>query len=1076
MRICFFNDIQFLGGGEIWVLRACRYLRTAGHSVSVVCPRRSELQFACQREGIDVFAVDEPHRFGRPFHSGLRHFLQELQIDLLYCTVMGNFCEALALEQIADRINAERADNKLALILKSGLPPMGELTAEYYGLGAGPAVRRLHVVAENLREAFVAWQPALAEGFLEVQYEGIDATAFQGVDRAQARARWDLPEGHVVITCLARLVSDMKGQSVLLRAAPALLAAHPNTTFLIAGDGKDRELLEELCADLRLDHAVRFLGHVEDVAGLLAATDILCHPSLHDGLPNSIVEALAVGTPVVASRLGGIPEILEDRATGLLVRPNDVLGLEKALRTLLDDPAERTEMGARGWARVRDRFDLHANLDRLADRLADELAAFRAAPLASLAPPLGPQAESLPVLFLMNVLRTGGEETELVLLARHLDKRRFPMSVLTLWETDEASMAVQELTAWGIPIDRACVPLEHEHEKTRYIVDKIRRDRIGIVVACHDTRIAYRVFERLSPEECRLIEHGGIVGDVDNAPKDRTARYVGVSPQIAAAAAPLLRSPDHAVFLPSMVDPSHFEAPDWAPARAYSADWLRTTALEPNGFGPDVCVITFVGRLDPKKRVEDLIEAARNLEADCPNAFFLIVGGKDGFEPAYEKRLRSLAADLVQHGRLLFTGPRGDVPGLLVASHILVLPSTGEGMAHVINEAGAASLAVVATIDGAAPEQLEHGSCGVLVETRNVDQLSAALRALIADPERRRLLGARLRAKVHAEYAAPLVVEQWHALFADVQQELGRTFRRALGMRPGPRQIAPDLLPDFPAEIQIQTNTACNATCIMCPHPEVKMEVSMGRMDESLYQHILAECADAPNLHRIEPFLMNEPFTDTRIVDWIALAKRRAPHADLTVTTNGALLTPDVADRLVTSGLDAIWFSFNGVEPETYEQIMGIPQAQVVENIDYLLSIRPSTLKVCVNMIETKPMAPEIARNIAAWVRKGVEAGASPLVNRAGNVERYTALNYRPVSDRPIRVCELVFYKMYVLYNGDVVLCCMDWRRQVVLGNLRRQSIREIWHGPAYERIREKLIQRDTAGLALCSTCSYPLT
>jgi glycosyltransferase involved in cell wall biosynthesis/MoaA/NifB/PqqE/SkfB family radical SAM enzyme len=1077
VRICFFNDIPFLGGGEIWALRACRHLRSAGHEVSVVCPRRSELQFACQQEGIELFTTVETARMGRPFYTGLHHFLQEQQVDLIYCTVMGNVCEARILESVADRVNRERGRDQMAVVLKAGLPPMGDLTPEYYGAGSGPAVRRLHVVAEQVRGAFAAWEPGLAGEFVEVLHEGVDLAAFNraACDPAEARQRFGVA-GRTVVTCVARLLDGMKGQSVLLRCVPELARAHPDATFLIAGEGKDRELLEELRDDLQLQDAVRFLGHVDDMPSLLAATDILCHPSLQDGLPNAVVEAMSMSLPVVASRMGAIPELIEHGVTGMLVHANDVLGLKEALHTMLRDDAARTDMGQRARAVVEQRFDLHANLDHLTARLGRELEEFRASPGRRTAPPPPTPSESVPVMFVMNVIRTGGEETELAVLARYLDKRRFPLSVLALWDSHEVAPVVEELNAWGIPIDRTCASMEDDEDRVRYIVEKVRRDRVGIVVACHDAQIAHRAFAHLSPGECRLIEHGGILLDVEHTSKDQTARYVGVSPQITRAAAARMRDPSAAVFIPSMVDTEEYDAPDYAPARAMTAEWLSESLLEPHGFSPAACVVTFVGRLDPKKRAEDLVQAARALEADCPDAFFLMVGGADHFEPAYATRLMAEAGDLVERHRVAFTGTRADVPGILAASHILVLPSVGEGMAHVIQEAGAAGIAVIATDDGAAADQLENGRCGVLIEPGNVAQLTESLRSLIRDPERRTTLGHRLRERVRSRYAARIVIEQWHALFSDVQRELSESVRRANGRRPALRMVAPDETPSFPIEIQIQTNTFCNATCVMCPHPEVKQEVSMGHMEESLYRDILLQCAAEPGLKRIEPFLMNEPFTDKRLLDWIALAKETVPHADVTVTTNGALVTPAVSDRLVRSGLDAIWFSFNGAEEDTFEAIMGIPQASVVENIDYLLSVRPSTLRVCVNMIETTMMQPEIARNVRNWTRRGVEAGPSPLVNRGGNVRNYEQLNYRPINARPIRVCELVFYKMYILYNGDVVLCCMDWRRQVVLGNLRRQSLAEIWQGEQYTHIREKLLRRDTSQLELCGTCSYPLT
>ena len=99
-------------------------------------------------------------------------------------------------------------------------------------------------------------------------------------------------------------------------------------------------------------------------------------------------------------------------------------------------------------------------------------------------------------------------------------------------------------------------------------------------------------------------------------------------------------------------------------------------------------------------------------------------------------------------------------------------------------------------------------------------------------------------------------------------------------------------------------------------------------------------------------------------------------------------------------------------------------------------------------------MRGEIVDNIRYWQSRGVQSGSSPLVNRAGNVKNFTELNYKPVGQGPVRLCDLLYHKMYIGYNGDVLLCCMDWRRQVVLGNVRKQTLREVWMGEPYRHYR----------------------
>jgi len=1052
VRIAFFNDVASIGGGELWVLAACRHLAAMGHEVTVVCPWRSELYRRCLADGVDLYSFLRMP--GIPIYEPLFHALRQRDIDVLYCTVIGTFCEATVLGTMVDRLNEDRRDRPVALVLKAGLPPMRGLTPEHYGAGSGPAVPRLHVVSERTRQAFLEWSPRLEPDFVEVMGEGVDLSRFTAgaPTRATARAMWGVPADDAVISCVARL-STMKGIDNLLLAAPRVLQHHPNARFLVAGEGEQRQRLAGLLDHLELAGRVHFLGHVEDVPSLLAASDILCHPSLADGMPNAVVEAMASGVPVVASSVGGIPDVVRHEETGLLVPPHDIKAIAGSLNRLLDAPDLGVRLASNGIAVARERFDLRRNAERLVARLEQERWTVARACARQRADRRRRRPAPIDVLFLMNAVRIGGEETELQVLARHLDRERFRLHAASLFPFDEPTV-VARLEGEGLAVDTSCHALADD-EKVAHLRGLIRSRGIRVAVACQDTRLAYRVFEGLSPAECSLVEHGGVAVEASAIPKDRTVRYVGVSRAIRAVAAKAMEDPADAVCLPSMVDTDLYAGLD--------RDRLRAGF----GFAPEACVLTFVGRLDPRKRVEDFLDAALALGPRYPDIRVLVVGGADVFQPGYAQELvgRYGAA---AGSRIVFAGARGDVAEILTASDILVLPALGEGMSHVINEAGAAGLAVVAADDGAAREQLEDGAAGRLVPPARPDLVAERLAELIEDPNTRRALGRRLRAGVKRRFSARKLVPMWERLLSEVAAD---------GLAPHEALIASWDQPfDFPAEIQIQTITSCNASCVMCPYPVVSTEFPHERMDERLYDRILDECSREPRLRRIEPFLMNEAFTDSRMIDWIARAKQKVPHAMVTVTTNGAPLVPKVTDRLVRTGLDAIWFSFNGATPEVYERIMGIPYDRVKANIDYLLDVRPPSLRVFVNMIDTRLMAPEIVENVRYWESRGVQAGASPLVNRAGNVGNFDELRYTPQGQEPVRTCELVFYKMYILASGDVVLCCMDWRRQVVLGNVGRQSLREIWNSEACRRIRRLHTEGRDGEIDLCKACSYTLS
>jgi glycosyltransferase involved in cell wall biosynthesis len=411
VRIAFFNDVALIGGGELWVLGACRHLAAMGHQVTVLCPWRSELYRRCLADGIDVFSY--LRMSGIPMYEPLFHALRRREIDVLYCTIIGTFCEATVLGTLVDRLNRDRRGRPMALVLKAGLPPMRGLAPEHYGVASGPAIPRLHVVSEQTRQAFLRWSPGLEPDYVEVVREGVDLSRFEvgEASRAAARAKWGLPNGDAVVSSVARL-STMKGLDNLLLAAPRVFERHANVRFLVAGEGDQRQRLIELRDHLGLSERFHFLGHVEDVPSLLAASDILCHPSLADGLPNAVVEAMASGVPVVASNVCGIPDAVRHEDTGLLVPPHDIKAIAGSLNRLLDSPDLGARLGSNGRRAARERFDLQRNLDLLVARLEQECQSVARAYTRKRAARGRPRQKPIDVLFLMNAVRIGGEETE----------------------------------------------------------------------------------------------------------------------------------------------------------------------------------------------------------------------------------------------------------------------------------------------------------------------------------------------------------------------------------------------------------------------------------------------------------------------------------------------------------------------------------------------------------------------------------------------------------------------------------------------------------------------------------------
>jgi glycosyltransferase involved in cell wall biosynthesis len=179
-------------------------------------------------------------------------------------------------------------------------------------------------------------------------------------NRSKVRAELAVPDDHVVILAVGSLV-PRKGHAVLIEAL-ATIGAGP-WMLMIAGNGVERERLETRIAAKGLASQVKLLGHRDDVPDLLAACDVFAMPSLWEGLPLALLEAMLAGKPVIASRTSGIPEAVNDGQDGLLTTPGDVAELATALRSVLADPARRAALGAAAGARATTTFTLDAMAD-----------------------------------------------------------------------------------------------------------------------------------------------------------------------------------------------------------------------------------------------------------------------------------------------------------------------------------------------------------------------------------------------------------------------------------------------------------------------------------------------------------------------------------------------------------------------------------------------------------------------------------------------------------------------------------------------------------------------------------------
>jgi glycosyltransferase involved in cell wall biosynthesis len=186
---------------------------------------------------------------------------------------------------------------------------------------------------------------------INVVHNGIPLSSFSGAASTALRAALTGSAGMPIVLTAARL-AEQKGLGYLLKAA----ALVPEAMFVLAGEGPERAKLEAQAGELGVSKRVLFLGYRQDVPELLACCDLFVLPSLFEGLPLSILEAMAAGKPVVASSIGGNDEAVVHEETGLLVPLGDPAALAGAIHRVLSNSDLARRLGAAGKARVQDHF------------------------------------------------------------------------------------------------------------------------------------------------------------------------------------------------------------------------------------------------------------------------------------------------------------------------------------------------------------------------------------------------------------------------------------------------------------------------------------------------------------------------------------------------------------------------------------------------------------------------------------------------------------------------------------------------------------------------------------------------
>jgi len=293
--------------------------------------------------------------------------------------------------------------------------------------------------------------------------------------------------------------------------------------------------------------------------------------------------------------------------------------------------------------------------------------------------------------------------------------------------------------------------------------------------------------------------------------------------------------------------------------------------------------------------------------------------------------------------------------------------------------------------------------------------------------------------------------------------------------------------PNFPLVFHIQTINTCNGSCTMCPYSKKKPE-RVERISNELFEKIINEIVQHSKSSRytyIHMYLQNEPILDKDIFRKLRYIKDKSKENVITgLTTNGTLLTPDKIPDLISSDLDELVVSLDAFTKETYSKIRkGLDFDKVNENLEALIKSDYKN-SIFVEFTKQKENAKELNDFIEYWKKKGLPILLFNISNRGGEVENFdeyrmkagkTVLLFRLkrfILKRMIRCCPLVLTTFNIRSNGDVIICCNDYTENLILGNINKNSIKEIWNSEKYKNIRKYLHDKELNKLPICKSCS----
>lgn len=742
------------GGAENLLVAAARAADREHFDVSVayLMPEKDALVPELREAGVEVMCLQARRPPDLRWARRLRRLLRDHPVDIVHAhSPLAAAVSRLVARTLPRRIRPVCVSTEHNLWAAYALPTR---VANALTL---PLARHHFAVSEEVRAAIPRpWRKRTETLVLGID---LDHTRRSAGERTETRAELGLADDDVTALTVANY-REKKDYPNLLNAARLVAHSPTRLRWLVVGQGPLHDRVHELHRQLELDETVNLLGYRADVPRLIGAADLIVIGSRHEGLPVTVMEAFALGVPVVATGVGGLPGVVKEGVNGFLVPPGRPDLLAAAVERLAGDAGLRRTL-SQGALRSAEQFDITRAQRRVEDVYRSVLPRTPAPRPGSIDRPTSPDEATPAVLWVIKGLGPGGAERLLVHHARYACDQ---FSLEAAYVLPGKGHLVGELEAIGVPVSslgegrlgslRWPLRLRRLLKQRRPAIVHVHSPALAPIV-----RLLVRSLPGSPPPRLVYTEHNRWplyrattrwanrltygLDDATIAVSEDTRR------SIAPTHRPGVRVIHHGVDLEAV--------------RGHRG--ARDTTRAELGVSSETILVITVANARAEKGYPDLLGAAARVIQRQDGVTFVAVGqGPDAEQIAtLHERL-----GLGQRFRLL--GYREDAVRFLAAADLFVLASHHEGLPVALMEALALGIPVVATAVGGVPEMIDDGVEGLLVPPHRPDALAAAIERVVTDEALRRRLveGARAKGEVFDARRATGEVE---AVYREVLQQ-----------------------------------------------------------------------------------------------------------------------------------------------------------------------------------------------------------------------------------------------------------------------------------------------------------------